>query len=86
MDVTKPYKFIGFGPMDVTKPYKFKGFGAMDATKPYKSIGFGPKRADHFYSTGSWGFVRRGLCWSSAGPLAQEMLGGTHDQCSQNGF
>jgi hypothetical protein len=21
MDVTKPYKFIGFGAMDVTKPY-----------------------------------------------------------------
>ena len=28
MDVTKPYKFIGFGAMDVTKPYKFVGFGA----------------------------------------------------------
>ncbi len=25
MDVTKPYKFIGFGAMDVTKPYKFIG-------------------------------------------------------------
>ena len=30
MDVTKPYKFMGFGAMDVTKPYKFIGFGAMD--------------------------------------------------------
>ncbi len=40
MDVTKPYKFIGFGAMDVTKPYKFIGFGAMDVTKPYKFIGF----------------------------------------------
>ena len=30
MDVTKPYKFIGFGSMDVTKPYTFIGFGAMD--------------------------------------------------------
>ncbi len=29
LDVTKPYKFIGFGAMDVTKPYKFIGFGAM---------------------------------------------------------
>ncbi len=28
MDVTKPYKFIGFGAMYVTKPYKFIGFGA----------------------------------------------------------
>ena len=36
MDVTKPYKFIGFGAMDVTRPYKFIGFGAMDVTKPYK--------------------------------------------------
>jgi hypothetical protein len=29
--------------MDVTKPYKFMGFGAMDATKPYEFIGFGAK-------------------------------------------
>ncbi len=28
MEVTKPYKFIGFGAMEVTKPYKFIGFGA----------------------------------------------------------
>jgi hypothetical protein len=31
MDVSKPYKFIGFGAMDVSKPYKFIGFGAMVA-------------------------------------------------------
>ena len=36
MDVTKPYKSIGFGAMDVTKPYKFIGFGAMEVTKPYE--------------------------------------------------
>ncbi len=41
MDVTKPYKLIGFGAMDVTKPYKIIGFGVMDVTKPYTSIGFG---------------------------------------------
>ena len=41
MDVTKPYKSIGFGARDVTKPYKSIGFGTMDVTKPYKSIGFG---------------------------------------------
>ncbi len=41
MEVTKPYKFRGFGAMEVTKPYKFIGFGAMDVTKPYKFIGFG---------------------------------------------
>ena len=29
MDVTKPYKFIGFGAMDVTKPYKFIRFGDL---------------------------------------------------------
>ena len=32
MEVTKPYKFIGFGAMEVTKPYRFIGFGAQDAT------------------------------------------------------
>jgi hypothetical protein len=41
MDVTKPYKFIGFGAMDVTKPHNFIGLGAMDVTKPYKFSGFG---------------------------------------------
>jgi hypothetical protein len=41
MDVTKPYKFIGFGAMEVTKPYIFIGFGAMEVTKLYKFIGFG---------------------------------------------
>ncbi len=28
--------------MEVTKPYKSIGFGAMDVTKPYKSIGSFP--------------------------------------------
>jgi hypothetical protein len=27
MDVTKPYRFIGFGVMDVAKPYEFIGIG-----------------------------------------------------------
>ncbi len=40
IDITKPYKFIGFGAIDITKPYKFIGFGAIDITKPYKFIGF----------------------------------------------
>ncbi len=39
MDVTKLYKFIGFGAMYVTKPYKFMGFGVMDVTKPYEFTG-----------------------------------------------
>ncbi len=30
MDVTKPYKSVGFGAMDVTKPYKSIGLGAYD--------------------------------------------------------
>ncbi len=46
MDVTKPYKFIGFGAMDVTKPYKFIGFGDIHHTKPYKFIGFGALPTD----------------------------------------
>ncbi len=29
MEVTKPYKFIGFGAMEVTKPYKVIGFGVF---------------------------------------------------------
>ncbi len=33
-----------WGPVEVTKPYKFIGFGAMDVTKPYKFIGFGAIR------------------------------------------
>ena len=39
MDVTKPYKFIGFGAMDVTKPYKFIWFSDIHGPKPYKFIG-----------------------------------------------
>jgi hypothetical protein len=31
--------------MDVTKPYKCIGFGAMDVTKPYESIGLGARWA-----------------------------------------
>ncbi len=54
-EVTKPYKFIGFGAMDVTKPYKFIGFGAMDVTKPYKFIGFGAmERRDHPWPSPTW--------------------------------
>ncbi len=30
MDVTKPYKFIGFGAMYVTKPYKFIGSSILN--------------------------------------------------------
>ncbi len=36
MDVTKPYKFIGFGAMDVTKPYECIGFGAMVRNQKHK--------------------------------------------------
>ncbi len=52
MEVTKPYKCIGFGAMEVTelytfirfaamvtKPYEFTRFGTMEVTKPYKFIG-----------------------------------------------
>jgi hypothetical protein len=43
MDVTKPYKFIGFGAMDVTKPYKFIGFVAIDVTRPMQNTRWGCK-------------------------------------------
>ncbi len=44
MNVTKPYKYIGFGAMDVTTPYKFIGLGAMDVTRPYRLPGAHPDR------------------------------------------
>ena len=54
MDVTKPYKFIGFGAMDVTKPYKCTGFGAMGATKPYKCIRFDAPNPIIVEGVGPW--------------------------------
>ncbi len=43
MDVTKPYKFTGFGAMDVTKPYKFKGSSAgRQPPNPLSSLGGAP--------------------------------------------
>jgi hypothetical protein len=41
MDVTN-MNFIGSGAMDVTKPYKFIGFRGH-VTKPYAFIGFGAR-------------------------------------------
>ncbi len=41
VDVTQPYKFIGFGVSYVTKPYEFIWFGARYVTKPYEYIRFG---------------------------------------------
>ena len=41
IDITKPYKFIGFGPIDITKPCKFIGSGAIYIIKPYNCLGFG---------------------------------------------
>ena len=46
MEVTKPYKFIGFGAMDVTKPYAFIRFGTMDVTKPYEYATVSLRRFD----------------------------------------
>jgi hypothetical protein len=34
MEVTKPYKFIGFGAMEVTKPYKFIGIFVGGPIRP----------------------------------------------------
>ncbi len=39
MDVTKPYKFIGFGAMGVTKPYEFIGFGTRIRTSVWPGTG-----------------------------------------------
>ena len=66
MEVTKPYKFIGFVAMEVTKPYKFIGFGAMAVTKPYQFIGFGAKDAKNFAKAPAhfWCF------WSASGSWA----------------
>ncbi len=64
MDVTKPYKFIGFGAMGVAKPHKFIGLGAMDATKPYKFIRFGANLLSlliHFHSGST--FNDRPVLW-----------------------
>ncbi len=44
MDVTKPYKLIGFGAMDVTKPYKFIGFQKGGADYKWFRIKPGPYR------------------------------------------
>ncbi len=41
MDVTKPYKFIGFGAIHSPNTYKFIGLGAIHGPKTYKFIGFG---------------------------------------------
>ena len=68
MEVTKPYKFMGFGAMDVTKPYKFIGFGAMEVTKPYKFIRFGAAQALAFIS------VLAGSTLQSLGPSTLSLI------------
>jgi hypothetical protein len=40
MDVTKPYKFMGFADTQGPKPYEFIGFGDTHGPKPYKFIGW----------------------------------------------
>ncbi len=40
MDVTKPYKYIGFGDIHGPKTYKSTGFGDIHGPKPYEFIGF----------------------------------------------
>jgi hypothetical protein len=78
MDVTKPYKFLGFGAMDVTKPCKFLGFGAMDVTKPYKFLGFGAMDVTKPYKFIGCGRVFTGPVetWDSGIPrLGRSLLG-----------
>jgi hypothetical protein len=46
MEVTKPYRFIGFGAMEFTKAYKFSRLGAMEVTNlPMNLWALGPSKA-----------------------------------------
>jgi hypothetical protein len=58
MDVTKPYKIIGFGAMDVTKPYKFIGFGDLHGPKRQKhdffELGVARSRGASHFVWGGW--------------------------------
>jgi hypothetical protein len=89
MDVTKPYKFIGFGAMDVTKPYKFVWFGAMDVTKPYQFVWFEHRRCSKTREPAEWTCIlirfRGGVhcCSGPVGPTnepnkAQNTIDGAH--------
>ena len=44
MEVTKPYKFIGFGDINGPNPYEFIGFGDIHGPNPFESPSFGPCR------------------------------------------
>ncbi len=66
MDVTKPYKFIGFGAMDATKPYKFIGFGTPLCIGGYIRPG-----ADTVVPKGGWIRARRPPAPPGAKPSAQ---------------
>ena len=67
MDVTKPYKFIGFGAMGATKPYKFIAFGARDATK---HGGAEPSSDKVAMSCCSWAFAASLLVIWASTPLS----------------
>ncbi len=61
MEVTKPYKFTGFGAIDVTKPYKFLGFGGgPDPLRP-------PNIDDFWFRLGPWLQMSRNLLPGSPG-------------------
>ncbi len=45
MDVTKPYRLIGFGDIHGPKPYEFIRFADIRDPKPYEFIGFGAATA-----------------------------------------
>ncbi len=72
MDVTKPYKFIGFGAMDVTKLYEFIGFGAMDVTNPYEFTRFGPMDVTKPCEFIGFGAMVPGFCFHVPAPALRD--------------
>ncbi len=59
MDLTKPYKFIGFGAMDAAKPSKCIGFGAMDVGGQLSRLILGGSNA--IANQVGWGDVTGGV-------------------------
>ncbi len=66
MDVTKPYKFIGFGAMDVTKPYKCPQRDQNNKNKDWVYRGL-------CSAAQVWGSL--GKFWGSLGQLAAPKIG-----------
>jgi hypothetical protein len=77
MEVTKPYKFIGFGAMEVTNAYKFIGFGGAGILNPRfdrrvvcrgaRGRPFRPFPADFLWDPrGAWAGIKQNTTYMSA--------------------